>query len=58
MMLTMSEIIERALDGLELEDIDAVEAADKYLYISEDGGVVKFRSGASAIHDQANFVLI
>ncbi|CAM3934647.1 terminase gpA endonuclease subunit [Vibrio aquimaris] len=44
MNLTMSEIVELALDGLELEDIDAVEAADKYLYISEDGGVVKFRS--------------
>lgn len=44
MTLTVSEVIEKALEGLELEDINAIEAADKYLYISEDGGVVKFRS--------------
>lgn len=44
MSVTMSSIIAKAVRGLEIEDIDAVEAADKYLYISEDGGVTKFRS--------------
>lgn len=44
MTMTVSDIVNKTLDDIELENIDAVEAADKYLFISEDGGVVKFKA--------------
>ncbi|MDG3089117.1 phage terminase large subunit family protein, partial [Vibrio hannami] len=40
----VSSIVKDVLESMQLENIDAVESADKYLYISEDGGVVKFKA--------------
>jgi phage terminase large subunit GpA-like protein len=41
---TMSDAIAEALRVLDVEDIGPVEACDKYLYIADAGGMVKFDS--------------
>lgn len=41
---TMSAVIAEALQVLDIEEIGPVEACDKYLYIADAGGMVKFDS--------------
>lgn len=41
---SIAEVMNNALQVLEVEDIGPVEACDKYLYIADAGGVVKFDS--------------